>query len=61
MKGILADKYGWYNLAEDVIANETYIEKNDQGTYLRIQYDSHERGPIFAEGGGGEFALRPLF
>ena len=52
VKGILADKYGWYNLAEDIIANETYIEKNDQGTYLRIQYDSHERGPIFAEGGG---------
>ena len=58
VKGILADKYGWYNLAEDIIANETYIEKNDQGTYLRIQYDSHERGPIFAEGGGGEFEVQ---
>ena len=51
-KGILADKYGWRDFSEDIIANETYIEKNDSGTWLRVQYDAHERGPIFGEGTG---------
>lgn len=55
VKGILADKYGWRNFADDIIASETYIEKNEQGTFLRIQYNCHEKGPIFAENGGGEF------
>ena len=50
-KGILADKYGWRNFAGDIIVNETYIEKNDLGTWLRIQYDAHERGPIFGDDG----------
>lgn len=58
VKGILADKYGWYNLAEDIVASETYIEKNDQGAFLRIQYNSRVRGPIFAENGGGEFEVQ---
>ena len=51
-KGILADKYGWYKFPEDIVASETYIEKNDSGTYLRIQYNCHERGPIFGDGTG---------
>lgn len=55
VKGILADKYGWRNFADDIIASETYIEKNEQGTFLRIQYNCHEKGPIFAENIGGEF------
>ncbi len=50
-KGILADKYGWRDFSEDIIASETYIEKNDLGTWLRIQYDAHERGPIFGNDG----------
>ena len=54
-KGILADKYGWYKFPDDIVESETYIEKNDSGIFLRIQYDCHERGPIFAEGSGGEF------
>ncbi len=58
VKGILADKYGWYNLAEDIVAAETYVEKNDQGAFLRIQYNSRVRGPIFSEGGGGEFEVQ---
>lgn len=58
VKGILADKYGWFNFAEDIVADETYIEKNDQGAFLRIQYNSRERGPIFAENGGGEFEVQ---
>ena len=58
VKGILADKYGWYNFAEDIISDETYIEKNDQGAFLRIQYNCRERGPIFAENGGGEFEVQ---
>lgn len=58
VKGILADKYGWYNLAEDIVAAETYIEKNEQGAFLRIQYNSRVRGPIFAENGGGEFEVQ---
>lgn len=57
-KGILADKYGWYNFADDIIKDETYIEKNNQGTYLRIQYNCRERGPIFSDGGGGEFEVQ---
>lgn len=55
VKGILADKYGWRNFADDIVASETYIEKNEQGTFLRIQYNCHEKGPIFAENSGGEF------
>ena len=51
-KGILADKYGWRDFPEDIITSETYIEKNDSGTWLRVQYDAHERGPIFGEGTG---------
>lgn len=51
-KGILADKYGWYKFPEDIVESETYIEKNDSGTFLRIQYDCHERGPIFGDGTG---------
>lgn len=58
VKGLLADKYGWFNFAEDIVAEETYIEKNDQGAFLRIQYNSRERGPIFAENGGGEFEVQ---
>ena len=57
-KGILADKYGWSNFAEDIIENETYIEKNEKGTFLRIQYNSRVRGPIFAESSGGEFEVQ---
>lgn len=58
VKGILADKYGWFNFDEDIIKSETYIEKNDKGTFLRIQYNSRVRGPIFAENGGGEFEIQ---
>lgn len=47
--GPLADKYGWRKFNEDIIAEETYIEKNTLGTWLRIQYDSHEKGAIFEE------------
>ena len=48
--GNLASKYGYRNFADDIIADGTYIEKNDQGSFLRIQYNCHERGPIFGEG-----------
>lgn len=54
-KGTLADQYGWYKFPDDIVEGETYIEKNDSGTFLRIQYDCHERGPIFE---GTEFATQ---
>ena len=58
VKGILADTYGWHNFAEDIIADETYIEKNEQGTFLRIQYNCHERGPIFADSEDATFEVQ---
>lgn len=58
VKGILADTYGWHNFAEDIIAEETYIEKNDEGTFLRIQYNCHERGPIFADSEDATFEVQ---
>ena len=58
VKGILADTYGWHNFAEDIIADETYIEKNEQGTFLRIQYNCHERGPIFADSADATFEVQ---
>ena len=48
--GNLAKKYGYRNFADDIVSEGTYIEKNNQGAFLRIQYNVHERGPIFGSG-----------
>ena len=36
--GNLAKKYGYRNFADDIVSEGTYIEKNNQGAFLRIQY-----------------------
>lgn len=58
VKGLLTDKYGYLNFPDDIIEDGTYIEKNNSGTFLRIEYNSHFRGPIFAENSGGEFEVQ---
>lgn len=46
--GELAEIYGYRNLAEDIIANETYIEKSGSRLLLRLQYDSEILEPSTA-------------
>lgn len=58
IKGNLADKYGWLEFPSDIIESGTYIEKNNSGTFLRIEYNSHYRGPIFKENSGGDFEVQ---
>ena len=39
-KGELADEYGWYDFAEAIVGDETYIEKTENGLLLKLQYDA---------------------
>lgn len=39
-KGELADEYGYKDFSDAIIEDETYIEKTDDGTYLKLSYDS---------------------
>ena len=50
-KGLNADKYGWLKFTDDIIASETYIEKNDAGVFLRIQYEMHYPCPTIDDNG----------
>ena len=36
--GTLAEEYGYKNFADDIVADETYIEKTDDQLLLKIQY-----------------------
>ena len=56
--GKLASKYDYYKFPEDIIEYGTYIEKNDSGIFLRIQYDSRTRGPVLggADADGDNFS-----
>lgn len=51
VKGSLADQYGYLRFPDDVISDETYIEKNDNGVFLRIQYDMRYHCPTIDENG----------
>lgn len=39
-KGELADEYGWYDFAEAIVGDETYIEKTENGLLLKLQYEA---------------------
>lgn len=51
VKDSLADKYGYLEFPNDIIKDETYIEKNDNGVFLRIQYDMHYHCPTLDDDG----------
>lgn len=51
VKGSLADDYGYLEFPNDIIKDETYIEKNDNGVFLRIQYDMHYHCPTLDDNG----------
>lgn len=44
--GELAVEYGYKNWADDIVADETYIEKMDDGLLLKIQYDCRALEPL---------------
>ncbi len=44
--GELAVEYGYKNWADDIVADETYIEKTDDGLLLKIQYDCRALEPL---------------
>lgn len=50
-KGNLADKYGYLEFPDLINPSETYIEKNDNGTFLRIQYDMKYHCPTIDDDG----------
>ena len=50
-KGVLADKYGYLEFPDLINEEETYIEKNNNGTFLRIQYDMKYHCPTIDENG----------
>ena len=51
VKGSLADQYGYLRFPDDIISDETYIEKNDNGVFLRIQYDMRYHCPTIDDNG----------
>lgn len=51
VKGKLADKYGYLKFNEDIVSSETYLEKNDSGSFLRIQYDMQYACPTIDDDG----------
>lgn len=44
--GELAVEYGYKNWADDIVADETYIEKTDDQLLLKIQYDCRALEPL---------------
>lgn len=44
--GELAEEYGYKNFADDIMADETYIEKTDDQLLLKIQYDCRALEPL---------------
>lgn len=52
VKGVFAE--GYQEFPNDIVASETYIEKNAVGTFLRIQYDNVVRGPVLGSAGSDE-------
>lgn len=50
-KGVLADKYGYLEFPDLINSEETYIEKNNNGTFLRIQYDMKYHCPTIDDNG----------
>lgn len=50
-KGSLADKYGYLEFPDLINPSETYIEKNNNGTFLRIQYDMKYHCPTIDDDG----------
>jgi uncharacterized repeat protein (TIGR02543 family) len=58
VKGKLADTYGYLRFPDLIVKDETYIEKNDNGVFLRIQYDMKYHCPtIDDEGNLGTLTL----
>ena len=51
IKGKLADTYGYLEFPNLIIQDETYIEKNENGIFLRIQYDMKYHCPTIDENG----------
>lgn len=45
-EGALASLYGYNNLADDIISDETYIEKSNDGFVLKLQYDCGALEPL---------------
>lgn len=54
VKSSLTDLYGFRNFGDDIIENETYIEKTENGTVLRIQFDC---GAITYYGSGDVYTV----
>lgn len=50
-KGKLADTYGYLKFPELIVKDETYIEKNTNGVFLRIQYDMKYHCPTIDDEG----------
>lgn len=44
--GTLAEEYGYKNLADDIVADETYIEKTNDQILLKLQYDCRALEPL---------------
>lgn len=58
-KGKLADQYGYLEFTDLIVKDETYIEKNENGLFLRIQYDMKYHCPtIDDEGNLGTLTLK---
>jgi uncharacterized repeat protein (TIGR02543 family) len=51
VKGKLADTYGYLEFPDLIISDETYIEKNENGVFLRIQYDMKYHCPTIDDDG----------
>lgn len=51
IKGKLADTYGYLKFPELIVKDETYIEKNENGLFLRIQYDMKYHCPTIDDDG----------
>lgn len=45
-RGELADEYGYKNFADDIVAEETYLEKTGDRLLLKIQYDCRALEPL---------------
>ena len=51
VKGKLADTYGYLEFPDLIVKDETYIEKNENGLFLRIQYDMKYHCPTIDDEG----------
>lgn len=43
--GSLAEQYGWKNFAEDIVLDETYIEKTENGLQFKLTYNNGTTAP----------------